>query len=163
SAVTKAGSAQKLANAQSKGATGAINQLVSSVQTLAINFGTILLPTVTSVSKALTTATGRLDKHKTLTEILVGAIAGLAAALIAVVILLYTHWKPFRDVVNSVWDSLRGFASWVKGVFSQSITTTFHQIVAWLKSHWQDVIVFIIGGPFLLLAKKAADAFGLTG
>jgi hypothetical protein len=87
-------------------------------------------------------------------------------ALVALAIGLYEaykHIKVVHDAVDWVWDKLKAFGSWMMGVFSKTIPKAFHSIVSWLKSHWVDVVVFLVAGPFGLLVKKAADAFGLTG
>jgi hypothetical protein len=59
--VTKAGSAQALADAKMKGLKGAIEALKSSLQTLAIVFGSVLLPAITPVVKAFTNLLNIMD------------------------------------------------------------------------------------------------------
>jgi hypothetical protein len=87
-------------------------------------------------------------------------------ALIAIGVALYEAYKhsaTFREIINSLWGDLKDFASWVGNVFTKLIPRAFHYVVAWLKANWVNVVLFLVGGPFLVLAKKAIDAFGLVG
>jgi TP901 family phage tail tape measure protein len=44
----------------------------------------------------------------------IGLVIVAVAALAAAGIYLYTHWKPFRDFVNGLWDDLKKFGSWLQ-------------------------------------------------
>jgi len=94
-AVTKTGSAQKLSEAQTKGFKGSLEAFKSTVETLAITWGSKLLPAATSVMQflsanlepaingvvgAVSDLVGWFDRHKTTTTILISVVGGLTAA-----------------------------------------------------------------------------------
>jgi TP901 family phage tail tape measure protein len=235
------GTAQRVAQAHTKGLNGAIQGFISSLQTAAIEIGTLFLPMFTSMFKHLSDFMIFLGEHKTTVKVLATAIFALGSAMVVltgiyktymiisrlaefyqmlfaksliwtriqlaalwvwekavtvatkvytaaqwllnaamdanpitlVVIALvllgvaiyeaYKHITVFHNAVDYVWDKLKQFASWVATVFTKTIPRAFGAVVTWFKAHWVDVVFFLIGGPLLLAAKKASDAFGLVG
>jgi TP901 family phage tail tape measure protein len=83
-AIDKNGSAQDLANAKMKGLRGAQEALKSTMDTLAITFGLVLLPYVTKLTQALTTATGVIAEHQTAAIAITGVLVTLAATWLSV-------------------------------------------------------------------------------
>lgn len=88
-AVTKQGAAQDLANARMKGFNGAVEAMKSSLETLAINVGTKLLPALTLMVKVLNSVTSALSPTAWL--VLIGVIGTLGTAIFAV----NTAWKVY--------------------------------------------------------------------
>jgi TP901 family phage tail tape measure protein len=235
------GTAQRVAQAHTKGLNGAIQGFVSSLQTAAIQIGTLFLPMLTRMFKHLSDFMVFLGEHKTTVKALATVIFILGTAMVALtafyksymivarlaefyttlfkdstillriqlaalwvwekavtvatkvytaaqwllnaamdanpfvlvvaaLVLLgiaiyeaYKHIKVFHDAVDTVWDLLKQFAGWVAGIFTKVIPRAFGSVVDWFKKHWVDVVILLIGGPFILAAKKANDAFGLVG
>jgi TP901 family phage tail tape measure protein len=235
------GTAQRVAAAHTKGFNGAVQGFISSLQTAAIQIGTLFLPMFTTLFKHMSDFMTMLGRHKTTVKTLAIVIFTLGTAMVAltgfykaymivtrlatfyqelfakstiftriqlaalwvwekavtvatkvytaaqwllnaamdanpitlVVIALiaigiaiyeaYKHIKVFHDAVDAVWDKLKQFASWVGDVFTKLIPRAFNYVISWFKAHWVDVVVFLVAGPFGLLAKKAIDAFGLVG
>ena len=83
-AVSKAGSAQKLADAQTKGFKGSLDAFKSTLESTGITFGTVLLPAATAAMGFLTGAFGALEGHKTATLVVVGALGALSVAVLTV-------------------------------------------------------------------------------
>lgn len=83
-AVTKTGAAQALSNAQTKGFKGSLEAFKSTLETLAISFGQMLLPAATAVMRTLSKLFGGLEGHKTVVLALVGVIGGLSAVVLTV-------------------------------------------------------------------------------
>jgi TP901 family phage tail tape measure protein len=77
--VERQGAAQDLADAKMKGLKGSIEALRSSVETLGIDIGSKLLPSLTAVVKGVTAVTGALTP--TAWTALIGVIGGTAAAV----------------------------------------------------------------------------------
>lgn len=82
SSVDKAGNAQRLAAAQTKGAAGQFQALQSIVQTAAITFGQDLLPAATAAAGGLGDVVGVMQRHQAVSEALVGSLGALALAVV---------------------------------------------------------------------------------
>ena len=97
-AVTKTGSAQKLSEAQTKGFKGSLEAFKSTLETLAITWGSKLLPaatafmqflsanlepTVNKAVAAISALVGWFDRHKTATTALMVVVGGFTAGLVA--------------------------------------------------------------------------------
>ena len=128
-AVGRQGAAQALAAAKMKGFNGAVEALKSTVETLAIVFGTALLPPLTMLLQKLAGLGPFIDHNRTLIMVAVGALGALAAATWAVTIAMaanpfvlvavalialgvalvkaYQTSEAFRKVVDAVWSWLR--------------------------------------------------------
>jgi phage-related protein len=83
-AVGRAGAAQQVANAKMKGLNGAMEGFKSTIETLAISFGTTLLPPLTKAFQALSGLAPILQQNKTAVMVVVGALGALAAGTWAV-------------------------------------------------------------------------------
>jgi TP901 family phage tail tape measure protein len=83
-AVTKTGAAQDLADAKTKGFKGSFEAFKSTLETLAISFGQVLLPAATSVMRELSSMFSGLEGHKTFVLALTGVIGGLSIAILTV-------------------------------------------------------------------------------
>jgi TP901 family phage tail tape measure protein len=83
-AVDRNGSAQALATAKMKGFKGSVEAFKSTLETLAITFGTVLLPAATSAMRFLTGSFAKLGEHKTATLALVGAVGALSAIVLTI-------------------------------------------------------------------------------
>jgi TP901 family phage tail tape measure protein len=230
--VVRTGTAQRVAEARTKGFNGAVQGFISSLQTAAINIGTLFLPAATKMVQLMSRGAAFMGEHATTTKTLAIALGVLATvmvtatgvyktymfvtrlaefyqtlfsksifltrvqlvllavwtrivtaaqwlwnaamaafpilliiagivALIAVVIYAYKHWSTFHYIVDTVAGALKSFGEWLLNVFVKVIPRAFKFVLNWLKANWVDVVVFLVTGPFGLLIKKAADAFGL--
>jgi TP901 family phage tail tape measure protein len=230
--IERQGTAQRIATAHTKGFNGAVQGFISSIQTAAINIGTLFLPMMTTMVRWLSRGAEMMSRHATTTKTLLIALGLLATAMVtltgiykiymgvtklvefyqnlfsksvfvtriqlmalavwqrvvtvaqwamnaamdanpimlvviglialaAILIIAYKRSGTFREIVNATWDDLKKFAGWVKDVFTKYISKAFEWVVNWLKAHWKDAVILLVGGPFLLLLKKADDAFGL--
>lgn len=83
-AVNKAGATNKLLKAQTKGASGAIDQMKSAIDTFQITLGTELAPIMTRMLKSLTKFLGIIGKYPQVMAPVLIVIFGLASALWAV-------------------------------------------------------------------------------
>lgn len=84
----------------------------------------------------------------------IGLIILAIAALIAIIVLVVTHWKQVHAVITEVWDKLKDFASWVKGelgdAFSElgtKVHNAINDLLGWVKDHW--MLLALATGPFL--------------
>ncbi len=82
--VSKAGSAQRLAEAQTRGFNGALQGFLSSIQTLAIQLGTALLPAITSITQGLSGFSDVLGKNQSVTLAIIGTLTVFAATVYTV-------------------------------------------------------------------------------
>jgi TP901 family phage tail tape measure protein len=180
--VTKQGSAQALANAKMKGLNGAIESLKSTVETLAITFGTTLLPPLTMLIQKLAGLGPFLQKNKTLITIVVGALGALAAGtwavnlamsanpFVAVAIALaalgfalvkaYNSSETFRNVVHSVFAALEVAAMAVKTAMIDAVhwvTGAVHTVVNEVKQ-W-DTLGSVVKRIFGLITGYARLLF----
>lgn len=79
--VTKQGAAQELAAAKMKGFNGAVDGFTSTIETLAITLGGMLLPTMTSVLRKFTEAAAAIDGLPgPLRGVVIGLLLAVAAA-----------------------------------------------------------------------------------
>lgn len=236
--IERTGTAQKMAQAHTKGFNGALQGFVSELQTAAINIGTLFLPVMTKWIRRLSEAAHWMSTHPKLIKVLAVVLGTLAVAmvtltgfykaymsiqrlvkfyqelykgsliatriqlwamtaaekiragvtkasaaaqwllnaamdanpialvviaivaLIAVFIILYKKSGTFREMIHWVWDEMKKFGSWVAGVFTKTIPHALGLVLNWVKKHWVDIVLLIVA-PWLLIVKKAADAFGL--
>jgi len=229
--VTKSGTAQRVATAHTKGFNGAVQGFISSMQTAAINIGTLFLPMMTSLMHTLSSGAQFLSEHATATKILASAIFALGttlatataiykvyntytrlaefyttlykestlllriqlallsaqqkiaaaaqwllnaamsanpiglvviavAALIAGFILLYKHSGTFRELVNGLWDDLKGLGEFIWDLFGKTIPRAVRQTINWVKNNWKEIAIWILF-PFPKLIQKAAEFFGI--
>jgi hypothetical protein len=62
-------------------------------------------------------------------------------ALIAVIVLIITHWQQFTAIVQTVWSHLQQFAGWLAGGFVtawHAVTEAVGDAMAWIGTHLHD-------------------------
>jgi len=111
--VTKTGAAQAMAEAKTKGFKGSLEAFVSTVETLAIEFGEVLLPAATSVMRFLAGAFGKFGEHKTLVLALTAAIGALATVVLTVSAAIKVH-----TAVTAAWAAITATSTAVAGGFT---------------------------------------------
>jgi TP901 family phage tail tape measure protein len=131
--VTKQGAAQALADAKMKGLKGSFDALKSTLQTLAITFGTVLLPALTAALRGFTNLLSGMDPK--VLGIAIVAIGGVAAAvwilnaamaanpvglvvvglilLGAALVTAYQKIEGFRNVVDAAFAVMKTVAGFV--------------------------------------------------
>lgn len=171
--VGKAGAAQALATAKMKGLKGSFDALKSSLETLAINVGTYLLPALTAIVSAVAKFTGLIDPKVFL--ITATAIGGVAAAiwlvnvalaanpvvlvvtglalLGAALVTAYQKIEGFRNVVDTVFATLKSLVPVVVSVASsvggalatafRAVITAFNAVVGAVRTAVQATITEI--------------------
>lgn len=176
-AVTKQGSAQDLAAAKMKGFNGAMEALKSTGETLAIAFGTVLLPPLTSFLQIVAGFGPFIEKNKTLIMVLVGALGLLAAGtwavnlamaanpfvaaaigialLVAGIIKAYQSSETFRGIVLGVFDAIKTAFSATVGWIQGATSTVVGEIGQW------DTLWSAIGRGFDLVKAGAALMFSV--
>lgn len=187
-AVTKQGAAQELAAAKMKGFKGSVEAFKSTMETLAITFGTVLLPAVTSIMRSFASFAGKLGEHKTLVLVLTGVIGGLSVAIVtinavtkawaattaaatavqtafnasfltnpifltiaalvalgAALVVAYKKSETFREVIDGVWQFLRGVADWLITAGSDA----FRWLATAVTDAWRAIknITDVVWGP----------------
>jgi TP901 family phage tail tape measure protein len=160
-AVTRKGAADEIAAAKMKGFKGSMEAFKSTLETLAITFGEMLLPAVTAGMRALSTVGGWMGENQTVVVVFTATVGGLAAiivtvnavtrvwtattaawaaitgaatgaqaafnavllanpigvvviaiaALVAGLVIAYKESESFRNIVNSVWETIKGAAA----------------------------------------------------
>jgi phage-related protein len=89
------------------------------------------------------------------------AIAGLAAGLIYA----YKHSKTFRDIVNGVWASVKGFVigaiDKIKGAYT-TLVTAGGKVITWFKALPGKITGFLksLPGRMLEIGKQAMVGLG---
>lgn len=145
-----------------------------ATENLKADLGTALLPIVSKVAAQLAKLAGWMAKNKTATQILIGVIGGLAAAvlvlnaamlvlsanpialivvgIVAAVIALgvaltiaYKRSKTFRTIVNAAFSAAKASAQLVVRGF-QAIARAAQVTFSWIRSHWR-LIAAILFGP----------------
>ena len=89
--IGKAGSAQALADAKMKGFKGSVDAFKSTLDTLAITFGLVLLPVVTAIMGKFTSMVNLMAEHRDITMIVIGVLGTLAVTYLAVVIAMKAY------------------------------------------------------------------------
>jgi TP901 family phage tail tape measure protein len=97
-AVTKEGAAADLASAKSKGVSGAIDALKSSLETAAISFGEILAPAVTAVANKISALANAFNELSPAAQKAIGIGALIVAALGPIVYVVGTIVKAFAGL-----------------------------------------------------------------
>jgi phage-related protein len=85
----------------------------------------------------------------------IALIIAAVIAFIAIVVILYKKWTPFRNLVNAVWAAIKTAISavvdWFQGVpgmFGDAINAIqsfFSGLLDWLTSHWRLIISILLG------------------
>jgi TP901 family phage tail tape measure protein len=134
SAISSAGSALKSFGSNALNAAKAFG-------TLALNVGKSTVALVANAAKTVAVKTAQLAVAAA-TRVWAAVQAGLdivlsanpisliiiaIAALIAIVVVMITHWRQVISVVESVWDKIKQFASWIASAF----VNLWHQAVDW--------------------------------
>lgn len=107
-AVTKAGAAEKNAEARNKGLKGAMDAMRSTLETAAIVFGTVLLPAANAFLRAfLIPGTAWLTKHKTATMILSAVLLtlGLGLLTLSLAVKIYTFATAEATASTLAWTA----------------------------------------------------------
>lgn len=153
-AVTKSGAAAAVAGAKTKGLKGSVEALKSTVETLAISFGQVLLPPLTKLLRFLASLGPGIERNKDVIMIAVGALGALAAGVWAVnaamaanpfvlaagalvafgaaVVIAYRESEKFREIVDAV--ARRVVIIW------QGVVRVFQDVVAVVKSVTSAVV-----------------------
>lgn len=173
--VTRQGAAQALAEAKMKGLKGSIEALKSTAETLAISFGTVLLPPLTKVFQKLASFGPFIENNKTLIMVLVGALGALAAGtwavnlamaanpfvaaavaialLVAGIVKAYQSSETFRKVILAVFDAIKtAFTATVNWIVAAT-NTVVGEIKQW------DTLFSAIGRGFDLVKAQAVEFF----
>lgn len=148
-AVTKHGAAQAMADAKMKGFKGSMEAFKSTVETLAINFGQVLLPAATAVMHVFAGATNTIGEHKTVVMVLVGVIGSLSLAIVTVNAIT----KAYRATQLALASVQVGLTA-VTGGFS----TAFLALNAAMVANPIGLVVVAIGvlvGAFVLAYSKS--------
>lgn len=142
--------------------TTATQQLSANFQNLTANLGTLLIPVVNKVASVLTALTGFLQKHMTLTKVLIGVVAGLTAGLLALsaatwavnvamdanpigivivalaalgtaLVIAWEKSRTFRNVVIGAWNDIKSTTSAVFDFVKSVITGTINGAITAFK------------------------------
>jgi TP901 family phage tail tape measure protein len=151
-AVTKSGSAQAMADAKMKGFKGSLEAFKSTLETLAISFGEVLLPAATSVMHTFAGLTNTIGAHKTATMLLVAVIGGLALAVLTV----NTAMKAYRATMLA-WAAVQGAMTTATGGFA----TAFWALNAAMTANPIGVVVVALAllAAGLVFAYKHSETF----
>ena len=71
-------------------------------------------------------------------------------AVIAVIILVITHWKQFKEAVVAVWHFLLDAAKTVWKAITDAVSAAVSWVVDFVKKHW-DLLLGIVMGPLGLI------------
>ena len=169
-AVNASGAATKLAAAQNSGFKGALDGLISTFETIAIDVGNKLLPYLTAFISLISehgdeigaAIMGFVDWAIANWPILAGIIiGGMVPALYAMAVAFGANviaLAPFlaigaaigllAKVIMDNWGPISSFFTtlWttVTGVF-QAVVDWFREKIDWFKDHWAEAIGFVIG------------------
>lgn len=92
------------------------------------------------------------------------AIAAAIAAVVAGLVLLYQHWKPFHDLVDQTWHTLKEALLPAFKEIGGFLKDTFGPIVSFVTDHWKifaAVLGAMVAGPVLPILAAIAGAFFL--
>jgi TP901 family phage tail tape measure protein len=100
-------------------------------------------------------------------------IIAAIAAIIAIVVILYKKWAPFRNLVDAVWAAIKTAISavvdWFQGVPDMfgnaidAIQSFFSGLLDWLTSHWRLIITILLGPLGLAIALITKYWDNITG
>jgi TP901 family phage tail tape measure protein len=125
-AVEKSGSAQRLAQAHTKGFNGALQGLISELQTAAINIGTLFLPVMTKWVRRAGELAGWLSEHPRLMKTILVVVGSLAVAMVT----LTAGYKTYMAVSR--------LATFYGNLFGKSLLWTRIQLAAlWV---WEKLV-----------------------
>lgn len=157
-AINKTGSAQKLMEAKTSGAAGQMEQLKSSLETMAIMIGTELIPAITPLIQTLTKVLGILTKYPKVTTVVLGLIGGLAASLWAV-----NKAMKAAETIKDVAGYVKSFA---KNAKVAALATKVWTAIQWLWNAAMDanpigIIIIAIAALVvgLIIAYKKSETF----
>jgi hypothetical protein len=175
-AVGRAGAAQQVANAKMKGLNGAMEGFKSTIETLAISFGTTLLPPLTKAFQALSGLAPILQQNKTAVMVVVGALGALAAGTWAVnlamaanpyvvaavalaglvigIVKAYQASETFRGVVLAVFNAIQTAFTATVGAIVAATQAVVNEVKQWdtLWSGIKRVFGLIEAGARLLFS-----------
>jgi len=86
-------------------------------------------------------------------------IAALVALGLALVI-AYKKSETFRRIVHAAFDAVKRAAQAFASFFTTTVPNAFRRVLAWVRSNWPKIAVFI-AGPFAPLVALATNAFGV--
>jgi hypothetical protein len=145
-----AAATQGQADAFAGSAAGGAAQFHAQMNDLGETLGTLLLPAITQVTAALSTAAEFLSEHKTLAEILVVALGGLAFAMLAVSVatsiaaaasaVFAAATAPITIPILAVIAAIA-----LLGVGIYELVTHWHAVEATMKAVWSWVADVFIG------------------
>jgi hypothetical protein len=169
------------ADAYSHTAAGGMAQMKAQTEAIEENLGSALLPALSTLSQLLANATGWLAKHTTTAKILVVALAGLAAVLMAVsvaskiaaaaetlldvamdanpIVLLVAALAVLVVGLVYAYEHCKTFRDIVQAVF-HFVTSAASSVLGFFQSQWKTIAI-LISGPFAPLVALATNAFGI--
>jgi TP901 family phage tail tape measure protein len=150
--IGKAGAAQELAAAKMKGLRGAQEALNSTLDTLAITFGMVLLPYVTRATQELNKMVAVMAEHKTAVMVLTGVLLTLSATVLAA-------WTITKLHAAAVLVQTAAVAAW-------SAATTIATAAQWLLNAALEanpiglvVLALVALGAALVVAWQKSETF----
>lgn len=184
-AVTRQGAAQELANAKMKGFKGSLEALRSTLETLAIQVGSKLLPALTAMARTFSNILGAVSP--TAWVVLIAVIGTLAGTIWTVnaAIKVYEAMTKLAVAAQWLWNAAMSanpigvvvvaLAALAAGaIYAYKHFDGFRAVVDkvwdilgnvfdWIKGHW-PLLLAILTGPFglaaLAIVKHAGDIKG---
>jgi hypothetical protein len=146
-----------------------------------VTFATKVAPALTKLILLVTRGSQWLAKHKTITSILIPAVIAFAAAtwivnaamaanpvvlvvagLVALgvaLVMAYTKFTTFRNIVNAVFDWIKSHWKLVTGILTGGLVPA----IAFVINHWNDILGFFGGLPEKIKKKTLGLFDGIKG